>query len=371
MESTQMASQVMNRFNGTILCGRPLRISWGVHKNKFDQDNEKANNNQSSNINSVYVRFKTVKSGKIVNEEVLNSIFSTFGKISDCSVKSSTFHKLTGLQSGYAFVHFANSEDGIKSAMACVNSMKYVQTNGIIFQVEPSKNQLSLINKKYNNDNNIAQYVSAYSKPQDSHDNSNVNTTINANNYGFNNSININRQSQNYSQYPPHGPVHDVNAHSKNQNPLPNYRPYAHPDPNANRGVYNPTPGNYSYESNPPQVMFVQQNIPTSPTTFSNQYHQYNYMNTQVNPNNGHVALLPPSPERQMNRSGSDNSIPVFYNNNNNNSFIPSNQQVISNNYNNSTYPMRPLINANSNIEINQDNTNSHDNISTIQQSGI
>ena len=60
MATLDQAIQAMKVLNGTILCGRPMRIRWGVHKAEV-LDNDLDHQGKGDSINSIYVRYKTLK----------------------------------------------------------------------------------------------------------------------------------------------------------------------------------------------------------------------------------------------------------------------------------------------------------------------
>ena len=64
--------------------GRPLRINWGFPK-FFSSTSTKQ---EESVILSVHIKYRTKSSRIAVNEVWLREIFSSFGQVLDCSVKS-------------------------------------------------------------------------------------------------------------------------------------------------------------------------------------------------------------------------------------------------------------------------------------------
>lgn len=60
LASEEQAERAMDRLNGVALCGRPMRIRWGVRKTA-ESEAERSNANET--INSIYVRFQSLKVG--------------------------------------------------------------------------------------------------------------------------------------------------------------------------------------------------------------------------------------------------------------------------------------------------------------------
>jgi len=119
----------MKALNGTILCGRPLRIGKALKekcKDKFLIP--KPTVLETSSIHVTYISYQI---NKLVTEESLRAIFSLFGDVLDTSIKKSTVDEIGGCQSGYGFVHYANSLAGIESAFKAARSLYDVQVDGV------------------------------------------------------------------------------------------------------------------------------------------------------------------------------------------------------------------------------------------------
>lgn len=123
------ALHAMKALNGAILCGRPLRIGKALKekcKDKFLIP--KPTVLETSSIHVTYISYQI---NKLVTEESLRAIFSTFGEVLDASIKKSTVDDIGGCQSGYGFVHYANSLTGIESAFKAARSLYDVQVDGV------------------------------------------------------------------------------------------------------------------------------------------------------------------------------------------------------------------------------------------------
>jgi hypothetical protein len=73
-----------------------------------------------------------------VNEALIKEIFEPFGNMTDCFIKTNNT-SVSGLrQHGYAFVHFDNSQEGKKSALAASSISRdtpYLY-QGVLFHAE-------------------------------------------------------------------------------------------------------------------------------------------------------------------------------------------------------------------------------------------
>eukprot|EP01035_Chromulina_nebulosa_P040862 gene40862-55223_t len=123
------AHQAMKALNGKILCGRPLRIGKALkEKVKDKQLFPKPLALETSSIHVTYISYQIEK---LVTEESLRAIFSTFGDVIDASIKKSTVDQVGNCQSGYGFVHYSNSVSGVESAFMAARSLYDVQIDNI------------------------------------------------------------------------------------------------------------------------------------------------------------------------------------------------------------------------------------------------
>lgn len=63
MSTLDEAKLAMEKLDGVILSGRPIKIRWGLRKNDIPADDDK----KDDIINSVYIRYKTVDVSSLIN----------------------------------------------------------------------------------------------------------------------------------------------------------------------------------------------------------------------------------------------------------------------------------------------------------------
>lgn len=145
------AVRAIKQLNGRVLCGRPIKIGWGVHNyegnNKFDESCSTMSKKEAifNSRNSLFVRFIASKLGSTVTEVVLAEVFSGFGDLIDCAIKSSNFNNRTGLQSGFGFVHFSEDIKDVESVLQILQSRRQINTERVAYTFEPSNNFLRLV----------------------------------------------------------------------------------------------------------------------------------------------------------------------------------------------------------------------------------
>lgn len=125
------AHQAMKSLNGSLLCGRPLRIGRALKeksKEKYPVTSSKLAVLETSSIHVTYISYQI---NNLVTEESLRAIFSSFGDVLDASIKKSTVDEIGNCQSGYGFVHFSNSLTGIESAFKAARSLYDVQIDNV------------------------------------------------------------------------------------------------------------------------------------------------------------------------------------------------------------------------------------------------
>eukprot|EP00981_Chlorochromonas_danica_P008474 scaffold2200_cov240-Ochromonas_danica.AAC.3 len=130
------ADRARVQLNGCVFMGRKIRIT------RAPQPDSQAAANSNSTINSIYVRFSTTNTEKPVTVDELGRIFQAFGTVEDVSIKISSTDQLNGIQSGYAFVHYASNEQGVQSAIKAVAAMDCNTVDNVTFKVELSRNLL-------------------------------------------------------------------------------------------------------------------------------------------------------------------------------------------------------------------------------------
>jgi len=166
MKDHESAQYAMDVLNGTFLCGRPLRIGWGhrgdicnpkqqpnglttpvsIHNKVSENPPEylQGSTDLKRNKNSIYVKY-TATQHVVVTEMTLMEVFQRFGEIVDVSIRSSHFDMASGIQTGFAFVHFSEDVIGVASSLRILHKHAVFMSDGLSFLCEPSKNFLSLL----------------------------------------------------------------------------------------------------------------------------------------------------------------------------------------------------------------------------------
>jgi hypothetical protein len=68
-----------------------------------------------------------------IDEKVIYNIFSRFGEIGEVSFRKASTHPISGVQSGYGFIHFPLTHEGISSALHVSETVKQLHVDGIVF----------------------------------------------------------------------------------------------------------------------------------------------------------------------------------------------------------------------------------------------
>lgn len=84
----EAAATAIDSLNGTLLCGRPLRIGWATRRSRHEYDAPPAapqrNHGERS---SVHVSYSSEQTDDLVTEQDLRRVFSNFGEVVDVTVK--------------------------------------------------------------------------------------------------------------------------------------------------------------------------------------------------------------------------------------------------------------------------------------------
>ncbi len=141
MATTEQAAAAIAALDKQVLNGRMIKVAWGHSGAGVAQWADNGNTNWGGeanggfdpyppnlggtppgyhfkNFNSVYVKFSSTKPNMIINEITLTRIFQAYGDVIDVSIKSMVLNNASNV-SGFAFIHFADSNEGKDSAMRC------------------------------------------------------------------------------------------------------------------------------------------------------------------------------------------------------------------------------------------------------------
>eukprot|EP01039_Chlorochromonas_danica_P006770 gene6770-7480_t len=143
------AQKAMNGLNGVLFCGRNLRVGWASYKNKKEPRTYHHDRIHSS---SVHVSYLSYQLKKLINEESLRILFSTYGVVLDVSIKKSYLDESINRQCGYGFVHFSANSEGLKNALAAVAALNDATIDGVCYKCSISHNlEKQLIEEHHGN----------------------------------------------------------------------------------------------------------------------------------------------------------------------------------------------------------------------------
>eukprot|EP01038_Epipyxis_sp_PR26KG_P011695 gene11695-15658_t len=136
--NSNSAKRAIEEMNGMLLCGRPVRIRWASYKNnKFSGEN---NNDKKDDVNTapVHISFISHQINRIVTEESLRSLFEKYGEIVDTTINKFTLDEAAKKQSGYGFVHFPKTLEGIQAALNVTTKNKEISIDNVNYKCNAS-----------------------------------------------------------------------------------------------------------------------------------------------------------------------------------------------------------------------------------------
>ena len=95
-----------------------LSLSVDVQERLLNQAQAKKSSTQANHSSraSVHFSYITYQIDTIVNQRSLEKIFTKYGIVTELVIKKSNVDESTKFQSGYGFVHFMDTEDGVDAA---------------------------------------------------------------------------------------------------------------------------------------------------------------------------------------------------------------------------------------------------------------
>lgn len=129
------ATQALREMNGTEFLGRTLRIGWASNER-----HQRERNPMHLDTAQVLVSFISKEARFLVTEQVLRDIFSHYGVVLDVSLKKSTVEEERNFQTGYGFVHYPSSQEGVNSAIAAIDSLNSTVIDGVAYDCRISDN---------------------------------------------------------------------------------------------------------------------------------------------------------------------------------------------------------------------------------------
>eukprot|EP01031_Cornospumella_fuschlensis_P040659 gene40659-49573_t len=151
MGSREAGEEAIRNLNGTTFLGRLIRVNWAERPIRAASASQSGGSERggggSKAVSALYVRYSTHKYRHSLTEQNLSQVFNRFGTVEEVRIKESSMDEYTGRQSGYCFIHYSASPEGVQSAFQAVSCMNNAVVAGILFNVEFSKNLLKQIAK--------------------------------------------------------------------------------------------------------------------------------------------------------------------------------------------------------------------------------
>lgn len=245
-----------------------------------------------AHVISIYVQFETLDTETRVNEALITEVFEPFGHMTGCFIKNNNTSASGLRQHGYAFVHFNNSYEGKKSALAATSISKSssYQYHNVLFHAEVSKNFKKATSTSHHFQTNHNYRDSAtYGTPpyQENFGNEDI--------HNKNDIDHINPHNQPYSRFmgrnrPPQVPLYIPNSQNNT------------PQNNSHQGYYYPPQDYLPY---PMMVPMYQNMYQPDSGDYNGEYDTvyYPYM-SNPNQNNMEIGHLP-------HNTGMGNTIPM------------------------------------------------------------
>eukprot|EP01040_Poterioochromonas_malhamensis_P002156 gene2156-2297_t len=116
------AARAMNHLQHKLLHGRHLRINYASHRSKGN--NPLSSHSDGLETSPVHVSFISYQIHNLVTETSLRVLFSKYGEVADVSIKKSTVDRALNRQSGYGFVHYPITPEGINAAFRAATELQ-------------------------------------------------------------------------------------------------------------------------------------------------------------------------------------------------------------------------------------------------------
>jgi cold-inducible RNA-binding protein len=135
--SHEDAQKVIEKQNGMFVQGRKLRINWASYKSQTcDGGVKKGSTSDELFTSEIHVSFKQCESRGFINEEILRALFSEYGDVTDVAIKKiKELQEMGGTRySGYAFVHYPSTEEGITASLKAVRGVQDLDIDGVNYR---------------------------------------------------------------------------------------------------------------------------------------------------------------------------------------------------------------------------------------------
>eukprot|EP01038_Epipyxis_sp_PR26KG_P014234 gene14234-19099_t len=147
------ALTALKEMNGALVCGRMLRINWAMSShNNEEMDSHDSKKTKVYDFNHKDTSIVTCIDSKefTINEAYLKNTFSLHGNVLHVVIKRYAINSESGENSGYAFLYFEKSLDGIAAAVKTANTFQDTVVSRIRFKASITK-ALAVYIQKLNN----------------------------------------------------------------------------------------------------------------------------------------------------------------------------------------------------------------------------
>mmetsp|Transcript_7787 Transcript_7787/g.8518 ORF Transcript_7787/g.8518 Transcript_7787/m.8518 type:complete len:434 (-) Transcript_7787:293-1594(-) len=154
------AERAVREVNGMFFLGRAIRVGWADDNEKrrgpgkgsaVGRYQEKAADlKKTRQTAQIHVMFVTREMNRRVSELDLGSVFGRYGNLVDIAIKKNAINADLRVQSGYAFIHYQLTEEGVQSAVMAVEQTNNASIDGIAYQCKITHSlQAHIFAKKY------------------------------------------------------------------------------------------------------------------------------------------------------------------------------------------------------------------------------
>lgn len=126
------AEKALNQLNGSMLLGRKIRMNWATPKNSNKNNKDRVKENPD-NLTTAQIHFSFIAKNAqgVVTEETIRDLFNGFGPVIDVAMKKCEIDHVQNVQSGYGFLHYPMSMEGIHAAIMATNTIQKIAINQI------------------------------------------------------------------------------------------------------------------------------------------------------------------------------------------------------------------------------------------------
>eukprot|EP01040_Poterioochromonas_malhamensis_P001622 gene1622-1716_t len=143
----ESAEAALKYMNGHVIHGRAIRLGWAIDNPLLRRKEimgllpPKEKKLQTAQVHYSFITTRRTP----LTEELFRAVFEQFGPVLDVAIKKCQHHQDTGLQTGYGFIHYPLSEQGINAAVAAVRNLHEMVVGSIKYSCNISHGLDTLI----------------------------------------------------------------------------------------------------------------------------------------------------------------------------------------------------------------------------------